>query len=103
MIAATPIAAPIRDSNEMAASQDSMAVTPSDVPRGVSLSPRAAFAGAGALRSRRRPCVAHSLLHAFHGAKALALRCSTGVSSGKCRSSTVVMLLFSIQSIPGLV
>src|SRR5262249_51189959 len=37
----------------------------------------------------------------FHGAKAFAVRCSTGVSSGKCRSSTLVMLLFSIQSMPG--
>src|ERR1700722_4347999 len=35
---------------------------------------------------------------AFQGAKALAERCRMGVSSGKWRNSTVVMLLLSIQS-----
>jgi len=39
----------------------------------------------------------------FHGANALRVRCKTGVSSGKCRNSTVVMVLLSIQSIPGWV
>jgi hypothetical protein len=38
-----------------------------------------------------------------HGAKAFAVRCRTGVSSGKCRSSSVVMLLALTQSIPGWV
>src|ERR1700682_1789805 len=35
----------------------------------------------------------------FQGANALAVCCRIGVSSGKCRNSTVVMLLLSIQSI----
>ena len=38
-----------------------------------------------------------------HGAKAFAVRCRTGVSSGKCRNSSVVMLLSLTQSIPGWV
>jgi hypothetical protein len=39
----------------------------------------------------------------FHGANALGVRCRIGVNSGKCRNSTVVMLLLSIQSMPAWV
>lgn len=42
-----------------------------------------------------------ALTEVGQGANALLVRCRYGVSSGKCRSSTLVMLLLSIQSMPG--
>jgi hypothetical protein len=56
-----------------------------------------------AARSAVAPTHPERFRRSGQGAKAFAVRCSTGVSSGKWRSSTLVMLLFSIQSIPGLV
>ena len=64
-----------------------------------------------ASKSRRLPhssAVEPDVHHAsaasfFHGANAFAVRCRIGVSSGKWRNNTVVILLFSIQSIPGWV